>query len=177
MRAKVKKPSSGARQKVKRQLRVFKRSAVLRANEMARMYAGAIAAEMVDILVRQRYKLKPLSPEYLVRKVKKKLDRRILIATKFYLKNIAWWEAGGRVYFGVRPGVMLSDNKDKRIKAPKKGSKQDIPLAVLVRAHEFGNKRLPARPHWRSLVSRYVRKFPEFAEAYRKAVRSDIKRA
>lgn len=118
--------------------------------------AKSIAEEAVEILDEQRYAWQPLNDAYLEGKIKVGRDPRILIATGFYQDHITWGKrADGTVWVGVED-IMHPD--------------ADISLIVLARIHEFGTATIPARPLWRPLLSKYVRRTPQFARKYQKEV-------
>lgn len=103
---------------------------------------GTTYSDMVkDVIERQLYDWKPLSPKYRRFKERHGLDPRILIATHDYLDGIGVRRLkDGSVYVGVK----------RRRHKP-----SGLMLERLARIHEFGtrNKRVPARPHWRPVLS------------------------
>lgn len=110
-------------------------------------------AEMVrTIIVRQKYKWKPLSKRWLKTKEKRGLDLRTHIATGEYLRSIRAIprkRKGKIVSWGVSPGHHNLIHKSSGMR-----------MHRLARLLEFGSKdkRMPARPHWRPAWSVFVRR-------------------
>jgi hypothetical protein len=119
-------------------------------------YMQEIAKQMTEeareILDSQRYNWEPLSQPYFESKLREGLDTRILIATGFYRDHIAWGMIGDKIWWGVEDVVHEPSG---------------LPLRKLARIHEFGTAIIPARPLWRPLLSKYLRKSPQFANRYR----------
>jgi len=118
--------------------------------------AREIVAEAKSILDTQKYHWKPLQEAYLARKIRVGRDPRILIATGFYQEHINWgYSPNGNLWVGV-DNIIHPD--------------ADISLVVLARIHEYGTATIPARPLWRPLLSKYIRRNKQFATRYRKEV-------
>jgi hypothetical protein len=115
---------------------------------VARQEVQNLSDEMADDLRRrletQQFHHKPLKPDYLANKISEGLDSRILIATQEYLDAIQSrpLRDGSGWKVGVGDGVHASSG---------------LLLKVLARTHEFGFGNVPARPHWRPMVSIWKR--------------------
>lgn len=142
---------------------VFRKSAQVNATKTSREAAEEVLKEFHDILDNQKYKWEPLSPAYEEFKAQTGLDPRIMIATSFYKDHIEIWEEGGHIYLGAKPGVIHKPS--------------GMPLVKIMRIHEYGTKTVPARPLWRPLLSKFVRKNKRLANMYAAAVERDLKRA
>lgn len=136
---------------------VFKTNAIIKANEVTKKWAEEVVKEAKRVLENQTYNWKPLKEYYKKRKIKMGLDERILIATGFYKNHIEAWTYRGRVHFGVRKTVIHEPS--------------GLPLYVIARIHEFGTRTVPARPLWRPVFSKMLRRMPKMAKEYRKAVK------
>lgn len=109
--------------------------------EVNRRYVEDIAQTLADEvkrrLKRQLYSHVPLSPDYQAWKSEKGLDSRILICTRRYLNHIGVQEIKFPRGYGYRAGV------------PENVTEKDgTPLSIIMRTHEYGTKKVPARPHW-----------------------------
>jgi hypothetical protein len=116
------------------------------------------AHEEVDLFVREiaqqvfpSFRQHPLTEAYARRKRYAGADRRVLMATHWYVDHIRVWRwrppgtsprraSGWRI--GFHPTVRARDLW---------GRITDITLNKLARVHEYGSRdqRVPARPHWR----------------------------
>jgi len=129
---------------------VFKDSVLLVSKRKLETVAKKIAADLKERIYYQKFKHVPLSEKYLKWKKKKGLDTRILIATGEYVDSIMAKKLND---FTWKVGV-----PDKVHKGTK------LPLKVLARIHEFGTSTIPARPHWRPVISIWKRKFRQTAK-------------
>lgn len=100
---------------------------------------------LLATLESQRYAAEwtPLSERYLAWKIKNKRDPRILISTKEYMQAIEIREEKQEGSKGKSRIVYVVGLPDR--------IHQDsgLPFRKLARIHEFGTKRIPARPLWR----------------------------
>lgn len=115
--------------------------------KLARSYAHKVRTT----IYRQSYAWKPLSERYLAYKKRKRLDQRILVATKTYVQSIQAQPLvrGNRIIkWRVGPGQM------NEIHPP-----SGLRFKTLARILEFGSRRhnIPARPHWRPTWSAFIR--------------------
>jgi len=143
-------------------LAVFEEEVSLQAFKCNKDMAKEITAEAKSIIENQSYRWRPLTDQYLRRKIKQGYDRRILIRTKEYVDSISWGVTGGRVWAGI-PALKIHQGSG-------------MPIAKLARIHEFGTKTVPARPLWRPLLSKHVRQSAAFGRRYRKAANAAIAR-
>lgn len=120
-------------------------------DEFTREVAEELLEYLTDTIENQRYKWKPLKPDYLESKRRKGLDERIYVATGFFLEHIEMWEDKDGVHVGFRPGIIHEPS--------------GLELNVLARILEFGSARrnIPARPLWRPAFSVIRRRRREFA--------------
>lgn len=126
---------------------------VLEVSEQEMEKASKKFADTVrTIIFRQLYKWRPLSSKYLAWKKKKKLDERILIATKTYVQSI---KALPRRYKGKVVSWTVSPGRPNSKHKP-----SGLNLHDLARLLEFGSKdkKMPARPHWRPAWSTFMRR-------------------
>ena len=107
-----------------------------------------LAQEMRDSIYKNRYKKPPLTAAYLKWKLQKGLDRRILIATKKYVKAIGVVVTPFGAKIGIKRGFRIDD-----------GVRLDY--WKLQRWLEYGTKRklangkivhTPPRPAWRPMM-------------------------
>ncbi len=140
---------------------LFKKDVLMLANQKTRKFSKEIAAEARDIIKNQEFKWKPLSDAYLDSKILKGLDERIYIATGDFLKHIGWWEkiVGKKalIFVGPKPGIHKPSG---------------LTYQFLAKILEFGSLKanIPARPLWRPLLSRVVRRSKGFRQEYRNAI-------
>jgi len=110
--------------------------------EINRKFVEDLAKETVkDIRTRirqQMYNHVPLNPIYKREKIKQGYDRRILIRTSFYVKHIQVLRLKFPRGIGFRVGV-------QNLTHPATG----INLEELARRLEYGDGKMPARPHFR----------------------------
>lgn len=122
--------------------------------EVNRKYVYEIAQVLADEVKRrlngQLYSHVPLSPNYARWKAERGLDPRILIRTRRYLNHIGVQEVKFPRGYGYRVGV------------PENVMEEDgTPLTVIMRTHEYGTERIPARPHWRPVFMEAASKISE----------------
>ena len=122
--------------------------------------AKAMTEEALAILEDQRYAWEPLTQKYWDWKDRRGLDTRVLIATGFYQEHINW---------GVRDDNSVWWGVEDVIHPP-----SGLPLRVLARIHEFGTAVIPARPLWRPLLSKYLRRDNRFKKRYKREVQRQI---
>lgn len=86
---------------------------------------------------------KPLEPETVASKIRKRQSELILIATSTYFQSITSWTDKATAYAGVKRNVTNEDGEE---------------VANIAAVHEFGSKAasIPARPLWQ----------PTFEETY-----------
>lgn len=119
--------------------------------DWVRKEARGLRDELRDAIRNQEFDWEALSPRYARKKEREGLDSRIYIARGDYLNAIVVRRkpVRGKVVFtvGVLPGQHYSG----------------LTYVVLARIHEFGSEKMniPARPLWRPIWSRWVRKAPE----------------
>jgi hypothetical protein len=130
---------------------LFQNQARVKATNLMRSFASAMAKEARAVIDQQRYDWVPLTEAYLAYKRAHGLSLKILIASKFYYDHISWWMDDKGVHVGV-PNVIHPTAK--------------IALGFLARIHEYGYGHVPPRPLWRPLISVMLRKFPKYREAY-----------
>jgi len=155
-------------QKVKNWIGIFKDQMFEMSLESMEEISKDFAEEVRKVIVNQLYKWKPLTQRYLERKRRKGLDTRILIATKSYLNSIEAKprkKKGKITSWSVVPGHFNLKHKPSGLK-----------MHTLARWLEFGNKRIPARPHWRPAWSAYVRKKNLYSKKILKKVIKKTKR-
>lgn len=101
----------------------------------------------------QSFNHKPLSPRYLAWKKAMKLDPRILIATKTYIRALKAPDPQAETY-----RVGQTPTQKQWVIGPPKGTHQPsgLPYVTLARRLEFGvvSRNLPPRPHWRPTFAR-----------------------
>lgn len=104
-------------------------------------------------LERAAYRFKKLQERYARRKAKLRLDGRILIATADYVGHIdvvRGERSGAGVYYTVRP-------------SPGVHKPSKLTYTTIARIHEYGTATIPARPHWRPVVTAVHRRAAEIA--------------
>lgn len=132
----------------------------LKATKETREFAQELAAEAKDVILEQRYNWEPLTDEYLARKEKQGLDRRIYIATRAFIdKGIGYYEKRGYSFVGPLPGIHEPSG---------------LTFARLARILEFGTWSIPARPIWRPLLSVALRRSKEFRKTFQLAAKKDF---
>lgn len=125
--------------------------------------AKIISDEAIEILETQRYDWKPLNPNYKNWKSGRGLDTRILISTGFYQDHIGWgYNDNGTIWVGVEDIIHKPSG---------------LPLRTLARIHEFGTSVINARPLWRPLLSKWLRKDNRLAAQYRESIARKLKAA
>lgn len=142
MKAKVR-VNKKAKRNVKVVMDVFQRSLMKMRYGWARRVCETFRTDLIERIEDQRFQHAPLSPKYLEWKQRKGLDERILIATRFYIDHIAV----RRSHRGYKVGV--GDARSPNAK---------VSLRQIVRWLEFGTTQMPARPHWRPMISIYTNK-------------------
>lgn len=157
---KIKKPRINAKVETstlpKNFFSLFKKEALLLANKQNKKFADELVKEAKSIIRKQSFKWKPLTDKYAKYKKRKGLDHRILVATRDYLNNgIGTWKQDGFIFAGPLPGIHKPSG---------------LTYKYLARIHEFGTETIPARPLWRPLHSRMIRKRKTFSKAYREGV-------
>ncbi len=126
-----------------------------------RKIAQEMAQEMRDAFYRQRFKMAPLTAQYLAMKKRKGLDKRTLIAYKKYVKAIGFIKTP----YGGMIGITRAFRIDQRGKKTRK-----LSYHLLQRWLEYGTRkkrgmtktgkqkygkmgsRMPARPIWRPMM-------------------------
>jgi hypothetical protein len=173
------------RQNFTKFLSVFKEETELHATKANKEIAESIVKEVRDVIEEQAYKWKPLSEEYLERKIVRGYDPRIYIRTGEFLQSISWGVTHGRVWAGI-PAHAMHTGKLERADEPQR---RPIPMRWLARWLEFGATQnrvspkgnpytifLPPRPIWRPILSKFIRMKPKFAKGYRKAYNAAVRR-
>jgi hypothetical protein len=134
----------------------------IKANEYTVKVAAEVVQEAKNILDEQRYKWKPLNPDYLDEKIREGLDQRILIATKDYMDyGIKSWVKDGYVFVGPTDAIHETSG---------------LTYKKLAQIHEWGTWCIPSRPLWRPLLSTMIRRKPMLQIMYRAAVRKEVRR-
>lgn len=172
---------------------VFKEEVSLAGFKCNKEIAREYSKEAKDVIERQRYNWHPLSPRYLKDKVSKGYDHRIYIRTGELLASISWGVTHGKVWTGI-PSRVKHVGKFANPDEPKR---EPTPMWLLARWLEYGTfdwvevvkkvkgkkkittiktVRIPPRPIWRPLLSKYVRIKPKFGKRYRKAMDQAIRR-
>ena len=146
------------------------------ATQQGAQIADAYKTELTTAIRGQKYFLPPLNKQYLERKRKLGLDLRKLIATGEYIKAI-------RVKLN---GVNLKDLKityevsppRTRIKPSKLNPRPSAKMTYekLARIHEYGTRKIPARPHWRPTTAAFQAKAPGYSKAMQKVFLEKIDR-
>jgi hypothetical protein len=140
---------------------IFQKQAQVKATNLLRSFAAALAKEARRVIDEQRYDWKELTAGYLAYKKAHGLSTKILVATKFYYDHISWWMDDKGVHVGV-PNIIHPTAK--------------ISLGFLARIHEFGYGHVPPRPLWRPLIAVMLKKFPKYREAYFAQVKQATRR-
>lgn len=138
----------------------FENKARIKAEEETWDFAEDIAEEARTIILEQRYKWAPLSPGYKAYKEREGLDPRKLIATGDYVDNIGAYEKEGKIFVGPLPGIH---------------EESGLTYVHLSRIHEYGTETIPARPLWRPLASKVLRKYKKLRKKYQAAVKKDYR--
>ena len=160
----------GVVQKVKNFIGIFQGQVDDMASRNMRRGAVKFAKEVVTVIKKQRYKWKPLSERWLRYKKKNRLDPRVHVATKTYVKSIKATPRkrnGKVVSWGVTAGQPNQIHKPSGMR-----------FVTLARLLEFGSRsrNMPPRPHWRPAWSAFVRRDKKLLarniirEAYKAAV-------
>lgn len=131
--------------------------------------AKQFAEDVRQIILRQKYRWKPLSKRWLRYKEKHGLDPRTHIATKTYVKSI---RARPRRRLGRTVSWSVGPGRPNQIHRP-----SGMRFTELARILEFGSRsrRIPPRPHWRPAWSAFVRRDSKVLS--RNAVRAAYKEA
>lgn len=134
--------------------------------------AKRMAQEFRDNIYKQRFKLHPLNPRYLKWKIRHKLDPRILIATKKYVRAIGVKKTKRGAIIGLVRGtrIDITKTRDGKLKIRK------IPYTTLARWLEYGTKRMKARPHWRPQIKQWKAEVHRFRRELVKELTRDLKR-
>lgn len=151
---------------------VFKEEVELHAFKCDKEIAKAYANEAKEIIDQQRYNWTPLSQKYLEDKIEKGYDERIYIRSGEFLNSISWGVTHKKVWTGI-PSRIMHTGKFERSDEP---DRKPFPMRVLARWLEYGTGKIPPRPIWRPLMSKYIRLRPDFGKRYRKAMDRAIKR-
>lgn len=147
--------------------------------EIAKSQAESIAKEFAEsvkkIIKKQLYKWKPLNERHLAKKKSMGLDERILIATKEYVESI---KAIPKKILGVTTSWSVGPGAKGKVHKVTKGKEKSkrILMRTLSRWLEFGNKRMPARPHWRPAWSAFLRKKKLTSRRIIKKVTKEVKK-
>ena len=136
----------------------------------ARGACAAIAKEMAkeirDKIYRQEFPhvaSAPLSPTYVAWKDRMGLDPRVLIATGKYVRAIGYVETP----YGGIVGLVRKTRKGKK----------PLPYALLQRWLEYGTRKMPARPHWRPMMTEWKSRRREFGLRIKSRVGKALKAA
>lgn len=108
---------------------------------------------------------KPLNPDYFAKKVKLGLDRRTLIASGEYIKNILTTApiiSNNDVTYKVYPS-----NLPVKASPVNKNPSPSLTYAKLAIEHEYGvqSRNLPPRPHWGPAKTMMAAKSKQLAES------------
>lgn len=150
----------GSRQ-VKGFFNTMPKTVVKVSGDWVRREARELRDELKAAIRNQEFDWEALSPSYLRKKEREGLDTRIYIARGDYLNAIVVRRkpVRGKVVYtvGVLPGRHYSG----------------LTYVVLARIHEFGSRKrnIPARPLWRPIWSRWVRKLPDKLRNLTKQIR------
>lgn len=137
--------------KVKEFFNTMPKTTVKVSGDWVRKEARGLRDELKRAIRKQEFDWVALSPAYAAMKKREGLDSRIYIAEGAYLNAIVVRRRPLRdkVVFtvGVLPGRHYSG----------------LTYVALARIHEFGSRKanIPARPLWRPIWSRWVRKAPQ----------------
>jgi hypothetical protein len=132
--------------------REFKRQAIPEAQDVIKEEADMIAATIQLHLFQETLPMKALTEPYLAKKIREGLDPRKLIANGDYVSEIkARW----------RPWKTSIEVGLPNTKHPGSG----LPYKILGMIHEYGQKKwqaegkgIPARPHWRPVIKKWLKK-------------------
>lgn len=133
-------------------LPVLKEQTLNKANEMA--------TELRDRIEDQSLKLAPLSPITIA----KKGHEDILIDTRQYIDAIQVEETE----FGATVGVSDTIHKS---------GKSQIAMTELADYLEHGTSKMPARPHWRPVMEKYIKEKAITKEKYTRAMQKAVNEA
>lgn len=124
----------------------FKKLALSQGKAATEDLANSVVKEMVEVIEKQKFRVKKLSPFYAKYKALKKQDPRIFIATGEYLSSIkAKKIKDGSFECGPDAEMTHTDAK--------------VTMDVLQRIHEYGTSKIPARPIWRKIHKRLKKTF------------------
>jgi hypothetical protein len=140
-------------------------SIILQARENCFAIAKELAKDFRANIYKQRFKLVPLTRQYLRSKIRKGLDKRVLIATKKYVRNIQAIQTP----YGARIGLRDTYRYDKIGKKTKK-----LAYVLLQLWLEFGTKNMPARAHWRPQMRMWKARRKEFGLRLKKVVGAEL---
>lgn len=115
------------------------------AQEILREMANRFRNSLVAAIEAQSFFWMPLSEAYLAQKIEAGLDQRTLIATGEYVDSIYVEEQQGQGVITI--SVTLPDRAHEAT---------GINLRLLSRYLEYGTTRMPARPHWRPVMDRFL---------------------
>jgi hypothetical protein len=148
----------------------FAREVELKATKLNKKIAKEYAADARDIIEKQSYDWKPLSPRYKKWKIDSGFDPRIYIKTGEFLSNIKWGVTHNRVWTGVPKNKI---HQDSGMKLSKLASILEFGRTI---QHEGYQVIIPPRPIWRPLLAEYLKKKKKFAQSYKKALREALVR-
>lgn len=131
-----------------------------------------LVTEFRDNIRKNVFDMAPLSPRYKAWKIRKGLDRRILIAQKKYIQAIGYENTP----YGVRIGVMKGFRVDKIKKKDGTTQKKVIRYKDLVRWLEYGTTKMPPRPHWRPQMRKWKRNRKEYGMRLKGAIGRTLRR-
>lgn len=141
---------------------IFKKEALIRANDTSRKFSKEIVKEAKAVIRQQKYDWVPLSEGYAKYKEREGLDPRTLIATKDYVNNgIGVQESQGFIFVGPKTGIHKPSG---------------VPYRTIAKWFEYGTWTMPARPLWRPLLSSVIRKQKLVALRYRQATAKALKK-
>lgn len=149
---------------------VFKKSVMPILKQNTETLAEEIRQELIDRLEDQSFHHKALNADYRKYKKKHDIDNGILLATREYIDAIQV----EKTPYGFIVGV--SDTMHEPL--PGKGTQQ-LEMKLLAKILEFGSitQNIPARPHWRPVLSKFVREKGRIRRLWSKQMQKAINSA
>lgn len=145
-------------------LTVLEDTPVFVASEYLEEIAQDMADDVVKYIKKQPHYWPPLNEQYLAWKQRNELDERMLIATENYIDSI------GIQQIKRGKGVQI------RVGVPNKPIEEDSELTYddLARIHEHGTETIPARPHWRPVFNKWIRRRGVMSRKLLKGIEEEI---
>lgn len=143
---------------------VFEKSFAFATDQAFSKFLNHISKRLKEVIKNQEYNWQPLSPKYAEWKKRMGLDPRTLVSKGDYVDAIGVYEKPEGKYVGFKPG-------EKHRSLNWDGTYFYLDYVKLARILEFGNRKVPARPHWRPVASEAKQMFNQTSKELAKELR------